>query len=141
VPEIDIGQQPTKINGNVSSRGSHWSGDEMEANRWPLMRGGSERTGEMILAVVNKGLATVAEVVAATKLNPITVQNYLTNMPEYTWSEAIERSGGVRTILGVPHFADCSECLLVAHRVGSRRCINSVAIGGEADMRPLRAAY
>jgi hypothetical protein len=53
--------------------------DEMEADplRWPLLQEGSDGRVKAILAVLNKGPATITEIVAATGLNAITVQNYL----------------------------------------------------------------
>jgi len=99
--------------------------DEMEANRWPLMQG-SDRTGEMIKAALNKP-GSVAEVAAATKLNPITVQNYLSNMAD---------NGEIKHV-GFGRYASLAEGLSCYVRPG--KLVWNVLVSGPATPAQIRA--
>jgi hypothetical protein len=106
--------------------------DEMETNRWPLMRAGSDRTGKIIMAALNKlaasnKSASVAEVAAATKLNPITVQNYLSNMA----------SNGEIKHVGFGRYAPLAEGLACYVRPG--KLVWNVLASGKATQAQIRA--
>jgi hypothetical protein len=83
----------------------------------------------ILAALLNKGSAgaTVAEVAAATKLNPITVQNYLTNMHD---------SGEIKRI-GHGRYASLAEGVVYVQP--SKVVLNDVSVNGKSTPAQIRA--
>jgi hypothetical protein len=105
--------------------------DEMEANplRWPLLQEGSDRRVKAILAVLNNGPATITEVVHATGLNAITVQNYLHCMCS---DDEVMR-------VGFGRYALPTETLVLARHVPPAKTILNTLARGSATQAEIRA--
>jgi hypothetical protein len=104
--------------------------NKMEANplRWPPLQEGSDRSVKAILAVLNKGPATKAEIVVATGLNAITVQNYLICMC----------SDGEIMRVGFGRYALPTESLVLARRVPPAEAILNALANGSVTPAEIR---
>jgi DNA-binding transcriptional ArsR family regulator len=94
---------------------------------WPRLQKGADRSARLIFGELNKGPATIAEIVAATAIKPATVRTFLSLMSQ---SEEITRVGRGRYALSAEGLA--------RHVPTEQQILNTLA-DGPATLAMLRA--